>query len=408
LQQEIVAHFGNTYMLWLLDMLSLTLSIWRRTFVSEYQRYEFMTVDRPLTRTQLDAVNNLSSHIEASATHALIEYHHGDFKYDPIDVLRDYFDGFLYWANWGSPELAFRFPHGALPANFMADYDFDDFVTFTKQKEYDILDISFGEMEPPDEWIEYELSSMIGVRDELLEGDMRSLYIIWLACQNMIGSEDDDEEGANAPIVPPAFGTLTEAQQALAELLRVPDELLGAAAQHSSAGKPSAKDDFVAWIELLPQARRNEYLLRLAHNEAGLSRVLVKELRELGLGKTKATPATGERVTYSSLLAESKAVRAKQEREKREQEQLAHQSHLQYIHDHLDEFWRQVDRAAVRGTGVGYDEATKLLVELRDAADQFGETAEFQARFRTWVTSHLRRPAFLKRLQDKKFPISNM
>ncbi len=45
--------------------------------MSEYQRYEFMTIDRPLTRVQLDAVNALSSHIEASSTHALIEYHWG-------------------------------------------------------------------------------------------------------------------------------------------------------------------------------------------------------------------------------------------------------------------------------------------------------------------------------------------
>ena len=85
---------------------------WRTRVVSEYQRYEFMTIDRPLTRAQLDEVNELSSHIEASSTHALIEYHWGDFKHDPIKVLREFFDGFLYWANWGSPELAFRFPHG--------------------------------------------------------------------------------------------------------------------------------------------------------------------------------------------------------------------------------------------------------------------------------------------------------
>ncbi len=50
--------------------------------MSEYQRYEFMTIDRPLTRAQLDAVNELSSHIEASSTHALIEYHWSNFKHD--------------------------------------------------------------------------------------------------------------------------------------------------------------------------------------------------------------------------------------------------------------------------------------------------------------------------------------
>src|ERR1700693_6203050 len=88
--------------------------------MSEYQRYEFMTIDRPLTRVQLDAVNDLSSHIEASSTHALVEYNWGDFKHNPITVLYEFFDGFLYWANWGSPQLAFRFPRGILPIDLLA------------------------------------------------------------------------------------------------------------------------------------------------------------------------------------------------------------------------------------------------------------------------------------------------
>ena len=100
--------------------------------MSEYQRYEFMTSDRPLTQEQLNKVNALSSHIEASSSYALVEYHWGNFKHNPIDVLHEFFDGFLYWANWGSPRLAFRFPHGVLPADLLEGYDFDDFVvTFT-------------------------------------------------------------------------------------------------------------------------------------------------------------------------------------------------------------------------------------------------------------------------------------
>ena len=145
--------------------------------MSEYQRYEFMTIDRPLTREQLDAVDALSSHIDASSTHALIEYHWGNFKHDPIDVLHKFFDAFLYWANWGAPELAFRFPRGILPADLLDGYDLDEFVTFTRYPDYDILDIQFGEMEGPDEWTDYELGSLIAIRDELMEGDLRALYI---------------------------------------------------------------------------------------------------------------------------------------------------------------------------------------------------------------------------------------
>src|SRR5437016_4976192 len=211
---------------------------WRTPLMSEYQRYEFMTIERPLTGEQLDAVNGLSSHIEASSTHALIEYHWGDFKHDPIKVLHEFFDGFLYCANWVSRELAFRFPHGILASDLIDRYDRDDFVTSTRHPDYAILGSQFGEMEAPDEWTEYELGSLMAMRDELMEGDLRALYITWLAGQPMIGDYDEEEEDhdeeeedyeISVPPVPLGFGRLTAAQQALAELLRVPDELLVAA-----------------------------------------------------------------------------------------------------------------------------------------------------------------------------------
>src|SRR5947199_8385360 len=271
--------------------------------MSEYQRYEFMTSDRPLTPAQLDAVNNLSSHIEASSTHAFIEYHWGDFKHDPINVLHEFFDGFLYWANWGAPELAFRFPHGILPVDLLDGYDLDDFVTFTQHSDYDILDIQFGEMEGPDEWIEYELGSLISIRDELMEGDLRALYIVWLAGQHMMGGYDEEEDEEedyeiSAPPVPAAFGTLTAAQEALAELLQVPQELLVAAARHSGPAVSSTRIDVAEWVKSLPPDRQNDYLVRLARNEPGLNRLPVQELRELSQDRTRAKPPTGEHVTY--------------------------------------------------------------------------------------------------------------
>ena len=396
--------------------------------MSEYQHYEFMTSDRPLTRAELDAVNDLSSHIEASSTHALIIYHWGDFKHDPIDVLHRYFDGFLYWANWGSPQLAFRFPHGLIPANLLDHYDFDDFVTFRQHREHDILDIQFGEMEGPDEWIEYDLATLMPIRDELIKGDMRALYIAWLASQNMIEGYDDDmgaeedeedeewvEEGSDEddendqelsiPPVPPAFGKLSEAQEALAELLQVPQELLLAAARHSKGTIVSSKDDFDAWVRLLPPDRQHEYLVRLAHNEPGLGHLLVRELRALGLGKPETTWPKGERVSYATLLEESKEIKGQLEREKREQARLAHQRHMQDIHDSQDTYWRQADQAAERASGAGYDEAVKILIELREVADYFHESPAFLEHFRTWVQAHLRRPALLKRLEAKHFPL---
>ena len=238
-------------------------------------------------------------------------------------------------------------------------------------------------MESPDNWTEYELGSLIPIRDELMEGDQRGLYIAWLAAQEITGNYDDDEDDEDenientTPPVPPAFGTLTEAQQALAELLQVPQELLVAAGHHSSKAAPSKGDDFTEWLKLLAPERRDDYLLRLAQNEPGLSHQLVRELRELGKDKTKAAPSTAEHVTYATLLTESKAIQAQLAREKLEQERLARQrelererlareQELQQIHEHQDTYWRQVDKSAERGSGAGYDDAIQMLIKLRD------------------------------------------
>jgi hypothetical protein len=374
--------------------------------MSEFQRYEFMTVDRPLTREQLDAVNRLSSHIDATSTQATIEYHWGNFKHDPIKVLHQYFDGFLYWANWGTPRLAFRFPHGLMQTDLIDGYDLDEFVTFTRHDDYDILDIRFTELEAPDEWTDYELGSLIALRDEMLDGDTRALYIIWLASRRLIGSYDEEEDYEIAvPPVPLGFSTLSPADQALAELLQVPRELLAAAARHSQPQGRLPVDDVTSRLGLLPPDRRDDYLVRLARNEPGLSRLLIRELGDVGRDSRRDAPPPGEHVTYATLLGESEAIRAQRAREQREQERLARERHLRDIHDHQDDFWRQVDGDVARGSGTGYDEATHLLTELREAANQFGEAQQFEERFSTWVQPHLRRPALVKRLRDSHLPV---
>jgi len=359
--------------------------------MSEYQRYEWMTNDWPLTRAQLDAVSRLSSHIDASSTHALVEYQWGDFKHDPIAVLHEFFDGFLYWANWGAPELALRFPHGILPVDLLDGYEVDQVVTFMQDADYDLLDIHFGDLEAPDEWVDYELGSLIALRQELMDGDLRALYIVWLASQHMMWSagdesdeideidesDDIEENEAGVPRVPPALGTLTAAQQALADLLQVPHELLVAAARHSNATPASTQEDVAAWVMLLPADRRMEYLVRLARHEPGLSRRLVKELRELSQrsqksqespGRGSAMLEEGAHVTFATLLAESRTIRIQLEREQREQERLVRQHQLQQIHEHQGQYWHQVELAVTRGSGAGYDEAVRLLNELREAA----------------------------------------
>ena len=79
--------------------------------MSEYQYYEFQTIDRLLTEAERAEVEELSSHIDVAASQAVVTYSDGDFRHDPKQVLGRYFDAGLYLANWGTRRLMFRFPN---------------------------------------------------------------------------------------------------------------------------------------------------------------------------------------------------------------------------------------------------------------------------------------------------------
>ena len=79
--------------------------------MSEYQYFEWQTIDHPLDEKQKVEVDRLSSHMDVvTSTQAIVTYSWGDFKHDPRDVLLKYFDAFLYLTEWGSRCLMFRFP----------------------------------------------------------------------------------------------------------------------------------------------------------------------------------------------------------------------------------------------------------------------------------------------------------
>ena len=51
--------------------------------MSEYQYYEFLAVDRPLTAAEQAEVRQLSTRARITATSFTNEYHWGDFKGSP-------------------------------------------------------------------------------------------------------------------------------------------------------------------------------------------------------------------------------------------------------------------------------------------------------------------------------------
>jgi hypothetical protein len=75
--------------------------------VSEYQSYEFVALDRPLTPAEMAELRSISTRAQITPTRFFNEYHWGDLKADPDKLLARYFDVHVYFANWGSRRLMF-------------------------------------------------------------------------------------------------------------------------------------------------------------------------------------------------------------------------------------------------------------------------------------------------------------
>jgi hypothetical protein len=60
--------------------------------VSEYQCYEFVALDRPLTLAEMAELRTISTRADIAPTRFWNEYQWGDLKADPKRLLARYFD----------------------------------------------------------------------------------------------------------------------------------------------------------------------------------------------------------------------------------------------------------------------------------------------------------------------------
>ncbi|MHC5542372.1 hypothetical protein ACYOEI_29470, partial [Singulisphaera rosea] len=207
--------------------------------MSEYQYYEFRTIDRPLNREEMDDLRDLSTRAEITPTSFTNTYQWGDFKGNPVALMHDYFDAFVYFANWGTRRVMFRIPKRLFDEEAASAYCDKEHLRFEARRENVVLEFS-SEDESGDDWFEGEeelLSSLIPLRADILRGDYRALYLGWLATLSANGwreesdvDEDDDQE---EPPVPPGLGNLSAPLRALADFLRIDGALIEAAAAGS-------------------------------------------------------------------------------------------------------------------------------------------------------------------------------
>ena len=300
-------------------MLRALIALGRRA-VSEYQYYEFLALDRPLTTAEQAEVRQLSTRARITATSFTNEYQWGDFRGSPDQLMRRYYDAHMYFANWGTHRVMFRLPRTLLDPEVAEQYRVDPQVSVSATRDHVILDMTSEEDESGywDEDLDGSLSAIVGARSELAAGDLRPLYLAWLSGlgawegdadgfeaddqdEDAFQDEHDEDEDIMEPPVPAGLGSLTASQRALADFLRVDADLLDVAAEASSA-LSEVRDDpraLAAHIKGIPASEKDRLLGLVATDQATRARMeLLRGFRP----QPGSQPLSQPRRTVAELL----------------------------------------------------------------------------------------------------------
>ncbi len=233
--------------------------------MSEYQHYEFQAIDRPLTSAEQNAVASLSSRVDPHPRKAIFTYSYSDFPANEVDIVAKYYDAMLYLANWGTKQLIFRFPSDLIDMDSVGQFYVDGCLTFHEYDGYVVINI-FYDSEEPTGWIDEVniLDSLIPLREDILRGDYRSLYLAWLATTKYERRNGEIEE---EPYVPAGLKNLSPALEAFLNVFEIGRVELKIAQNESPDVVEMSDQAIQKVIGALTQEEMVNWLIRLAQGE---------------------------------------------------------------------------------------------------------------------------------------------
>ena len=362
--------------------------------MSEYQYYEFQTIDRPLTDRQREAISKLSSRVKPTKTSAIFTYSYGDFPGNPQTVLAQYFDAMYYIANWGTQQLMFRFPKSLIDIKQIQPYCIEDCISISETDNYVILDIcfydeyGFGWIEPGD-----ELVQVIDLRNDILQQDYRLLYLAWLKAITI----HDISEKEYEPPVPPGLDQSSLPLTAFVELFGVDEYLVKVAAKSSSKPISISDETWLNAISKLSREECNQILWQLFKGEPTLAVQFKQKLSK------QITPSQSPSKSRRAIMQLFQAAEQEEKETKQRQKQEAEVKRIEELKQFASQeaqAWQDIDRLLIVAQAKPYEEAVKLLVKLRDLAVYQDKQTEFQRRLNNIYEKYSRRAGLLRRLRN--------
>jgi hypothetical protein len=376
--------------------------------VSEYQYYEFLALDEPLGEREQRELRAISSRATISSTRFANFYTFGDLKADPARLVERYFDAHIYLANSGTRALTFRFPKRLLDLEIGRKYCRGGAAVARAKGAHVIVD--FCSQSEPSDWTEDEegpghAASLLPVRALIAGGDDRALYLGWL----LSASSGDLAEDAKEPPCPPGLRALSAPLQAMVDFLHIDQDIVDAAAVGSAVERGEGRSEIDRWVGSLPEADRSDLLVRfLEGSDPHLHAEAIRRVRaSVAPGATKADDATR---TVGQLLAEAdrrrearrRAVteRAARERARRDRAAVAARNReLDVLALREEEAWAEVKAHVATTDPKRYDQAAKVLRDLRDLGLRRGDAAAIELQIELLCATHGKKPSFVRRVR---------
>jgi hypothetical protein len=374
--------------------------------VSEYQYYDFKSIDHALTKAEMAALRAISTRAVITTTSFTNHYEWGDLKADPLKLLEKYFDAFVYVTNWGTREFHLRltqelvdFKHlkSILPGKSTRVRSAGPFVV-----------VSFeSEVESDDDWDDGTgwMSSLMSLRSDLLQGDLRCLYLGWLMC-----AQDEEFSGeVLEPPVPAGLRELSAPLDSLIEFLGINEDLIEVAAAASAPLKagPSRKE-LGSWIQGLRVNEKDDLLVDFLSESGERRRVelLQRFQRENAVAtklgaierRTVKDLATAARVRADERARQLSAKRAADAARKKAKDKADRAVYLEGLAKREKAVWKQVEANIEKRQPKDYDRAVVLLVDLHDLAVRQEDETGFQLTMEELRKTHAAKGAFLRRL----------
>jgi len=382
--------------------------------MSEYQYFEFRAVDKPLTGEQLKRLRAISTRAAISSTSFVNTYEWGDFKGNPSRLMEQMFDAFLYWANWGTRLFQVRLPGNLGSLKRIKPYCVGPFARVRAHGKDLILEFIAGEIyddyydDEEDDW----MGSLLPLRQDLLRGDYRCLYLAWLRSVQEEAVEDDEPE----PPLPEGLRDESEPLSAFGSFFEIDLDLIEAAADASDPvpAAPST-DELAKWVQSRT-VKEKDALLRVAvHGGGGAFQAELLRLYDQGNrsrveGQARSKPRkAGELRAAANARAEvcARKLRLQQEAEKWEREAKQAAARTGYL-DRLvlqeEKAWDQIGDLIATKRPNDYDRAVQLLLDLRDLAMRDKREADFRFGLRTIREENANKPSLQRRLSEAGLP----